>query len=121
MTEDLSRVRHLVGTVGENDRDARSGHDASDLGASQRLKLLGPHIAGLQIRDNENFHRTRDGGNDTFGLGRLHRDRLVEGQRAIDNAAGDLSAAASSVDLISGETVSTAVKMATFGIGIPSA
>lgn len=49
-------------------------------------------LPGLEVRRDQDVAVTGDGRNDALGLGRLLRDGVIEGERAVDQAAGDLSA-----------------------------
>ena len=82
----------LVGAAGQNDRHAGAEHDAGNLCLGQIFELLRQHVAGFEIGHDKNVRLTGDRRDDAFGLGSLRRDRIVEGERPIEDAAGDLAA-----------------------------
>ena len=84
--------QRLVGAAGQDDRHARAQHDAGDLGLGEIFELLGQHVAGLEVGHDEDVGLPGDRRDDALGLGGLLRDRIVEGQRAVEDAAGDLAA-----------------------------
>ena len=117
-----------VGAACQNDRHARAEHDAGHLRFREILELLRQHVAGLEVRHHEDVGTAGDRRDDPLGLGRLRRDRIVEGERTIENAAGDLASIGhlAKCRRIEGgldffRDVSTADRIATRGSGIPSA
>ena len=82
----------LVGAAGQNDRHACAEHDAGDLRLGQILELLRQHVPGLEVGHHEDVGTAGDRRDNPFRLGRLRRHRIVEGERTVENAAGDLAA-----------------------------
>ena len=90
--QEAIRVRSRIGAAGQDDRHARAEHDAGGVGAGEEGELLGQHVAGLEIGHDQDVGLSRDLRDDPL-LGRGRRaDRVVEGQRPVEQAAGDLSA-----------------------------
>src|SRR5512135_3678239 len=79
-----------VGSAGQHDRDPGPHDDAGPLGTGQVDELLGQDVARLEVGHEQDVglpgHRRRD----LLGPGGLEADRVVEGQRAIENSPGDL-------------------------------
>ncbi len=67
-------------------------HDARHFGVGQIDELLGEHVAGLEVRNDENVGLAGDRGHDALGPRGLDRHRIVEAERAVEDAAGDLAA-----------------------------
>src|SRR5579871_3133211 len=78
--------------AGEDDWHLRAEHYAGKLRSTEILKLLGQHVAAFKIRNDEDVGLASDGRNKFLDLRGLCADRSVEGQRAVENAAGDLAA-----------------------------
>ena len=81
-------------------------------------------LYSFEIGHEKNVRVAADLGFDVLDLRRLTADCIVEGERSVEEPAGDLSslghlAQGGGVDL--GFTVSTAERIATFGSLIPSA
>ena len=81
-----------VRTAGKDDRHPGAKDNARSLCIGQVLQLLGQHIARLQVWHNENIGPASDRGDDAFGTGSFRRHRVIKGQRAIYDSAGDLTA-----------------------------
>ena len=81
-----------IGAARQDDRHARAQHYAGRVGARQEGELLGKHIAGFEIGHDENIGLPRHLGDDPFLRGGGRADRVVEGERPVDQAAGDLAA-----------------------------
>src|ERR1039458_10360436 len=81
-----------IGATGEDARHAAAEHDSGQLGAAQIFKLLSQHVAALQIGDHEDVGLAGDGRDQLLDAGGLFADGGVEGQRAVEDAAGDLAA-----------------------------
>ena len=91
-------------------------------GIGQVSELLGHHISRFQVGNHQDFRMAGHRRADALGLGGDDGDRVVEGQRAIQDAAlicrGRPSCTGRrhpGVDWILGLTVSTAERMATLG------
>ncbi len=83
---------HAIGPAGEDDGHAGADDQPGDGRAAEVFELLGQHIARLQIGREQNVGQTGYRRVDAFGLGGGQRQRVVEGQRPVENGAGDLPA-----------------------------
>ena len=61
-------------------------HDAGGIGVGQERQLLGQHVAGLEIGHQQDVGIARDLGADALDRRRLLADRVVEGERAVEQA-----------------------------------
>ena len=116
---DLPGWSRMIGKPG-------SQHDSSAIRAVKECELLGQHVSGFQIRHQQDVGLARHRRGDLLGAGRLIL-------MALSNASGPSSsapliwprsailhrAAASRVERSFSVTVSTADRMATFGLAIP--
>jgi hypothetical protein len=91
-------------------------------------ELLDQHVARLEVRNDENVRLAGDGRNNSLGSRRLQRNRTVEPERSIKYAADNLAAIGHLAQRrridrqrISGDTVSTAERIATRGAAMPNA
>ena len=55
-------------------------------------QVLGQHVAGFEIGHDQNLRAARDRRFDALDSRRLRVDGVVEGERAVEHAAGDLAA-----------------------------
>src|SRR5574343_1098057 len=78
-----------VGAAGQDDGHLGAEHDAGGQGVGQVFQLLGDHVARFEIGNDEDFSVAGDGGLDALGLGGDDGDCIVEGQRAVEDAALD--------------------------------
>ena len=93
----------------------------------EKGQVLGEHVAGFEIRHDQNLARPATGRLDAFDARRFRADGVVEGERTIELAARDLVRDRPSCRVrrprwsreCSGSTVSTADRMATFGVPKP--
>ncbi len=83
---------YAVGAAGQDHRHARAEHDAGDVGAGEVHQLLGEHVAGLDVRHDQDVGAARDRRLDALGGRGVHVDRIVEGERSVEDAAADLPA-----------------------------
>ena len=118
---------HAVGAAGENDRNAGAEHEAGAVGVGEEAELLGEDVAGLEIGREQDVGIAGD-------LGVMPLIRAASLLIALSNASGPSSmppvicprsailhsAAASIVAGIFELTVSTAARIATFGVFTPS-
>jgi hypothetical protein len=81
-----------VGTAGQNDRHTRIENDSGHLRLRQIFELLGHHVSCFKIGHDENVGLAGNWRDDALSLGGFGGDRIVEGERAIEDAAGDLAA-----------------------------
>lgn len=82
-----------IGTAGKDDGDTGAEDDAGGQRVGQIFQLLGDHVAGLEIGDDEYFSMAGDGRLDALGLAATMETALSKaGERAVENAAGDLAA-----------------------------
>ena len=81
-----------VGAARHDDRAARAEHQARILRAGQEHELLGEDIAGLEIGNDQHIGVARHVRHDAFRRSGVARDGVVEGERPIENAAGNLPA-----------------------------
>lgn len=82
---------HRVGAAGEYDRYARTQHDAGHVRTAHVFELLRQHVAGFDIRYQQNVGVTGKRRQNTFDEGCLWRYRIVKGQGAIGQRASDLA------------------------------
>ena len=59
---------------------------------ARNVKVLGQHVAGLEIGHDQDLRSARDFGLDALDPRRFGIDGVVEGKRPVEDAAGDLSA-----------------------------
>ena len=90
--QEAMRVLHMIGPRGEDDRHPRAEHDAGGVGMREEGQVLGQHVAGLEIRHHQDLRLTGDRRLDALDACRLRADRIVEGERTVELAAGDLTA-----------------------------
>ena len=90
--QEARRVRTEVGARGQYDRYARSKHDAGRIRFGQESEVLGEHVAGFEIGNDQDLGSPGDGRLDTFDLRGLGIDGIVESERPVEDAAGDLAA-----------------------------
>jgi hypothetical protein len=84
--------RRRIGAAGEDGGHAGAEDDAGQLRSAQVFKLLGEHVAALEIGDDEDVGLAGDGRDEVLDFGGLDADGGVKGQRAVEDAAGDLAA-----------------------------
>ena len=80
-----ARLVRMIGTRAPSTRPALSA-------LARKRQLLGQNVAGFEVRHQQDVRIAGDLGQDPLGLGRLLADRVVEGQRTVEHAAGDLAA-----------------------------
>ena len=85
-------MRTEIGARGQDDRHPRAEHDAGRVGLRQEVEVLGEHVAGFEIGHDQDLRLPRDRGLDALDPRRLGIDRVVEGERSVEHAAGDLAA-----------------------------
>lgn len=81
-----------VRAAGQDDGHARAQHDAGGLGIGQEGEVLGQHVAGLQVRHHQHLGHARHVRAYALDAGRVRADGVVQRQRAVQQAAGDLAA-----------------------------
>ena len=119
---------HAVGAAGQDDRHARAEHQPGAVGVRQEAELLGQDVAGLEVRRQQDVGIAGDLRVDALDSRRLLADRVVERERAVEQAARDLAAVGHLAErgrvdaspASSKLTVSTAARIATFGFSTPS-
>ena len=84
VTESARLVR-MIGTL-------RAEHDAGRVGAGEERQALREHVAGLEVGHDQHVGAARDRRVDLLDRRRLEADRVVERERAVEDAAGDLAA-----------------------------
>jgi hypothetical protein len=92
-----SSVRHRLvlnegARGGEHDGHDDTGRWPGGVGIRQERKLLRQHVAGLEVGHHQDVRIARDLRANMLDLGSLPADRVVEGERAVEQAAGDLAA-----------------------------
>jgi hypothetical protein len=114
--------RDRVGPAGQDDRHARPEHDPRRIGIGHEAEALGQHSCRFQVGNDEDVGLSGHGRVDLLDLGGAEVDRVVERERPVEDAAGDLAAlghlaqaAASMVDGTFGLIVSIAERIATSG------
>ncbi|MNQ99874.1 hypothetical protein D3C85_1156260 [compost metagenome] len=70
----------------------RAQHDAGGIRPGEERQALGEHVAGLQIGHHQYVGAPGHWRVDPLDLRRLQADRIVQGQRAVEDGAGDLPA-----------------------------
>ena len=78
VTESARLVR-MIGTL-------RAEHDAGRVGAGQERQALGEHVARFEVGHDEHVGPARDRRVDLLDLRRLQADRVVERERAVEDA-----------------------------------
>ena len=81
-----------VGAAGEDDGNACAKDNAGKLRAAKVFKLLGEHVSAFEVGNNKDVSLAGDGRNEILDSGCLDADGSIEGKRAIEDAAGDLTA-----------------------------
>ena len=81
-----------VGAAGEDDRHRRAEREPRGFRMRHENQLLGQHVAGFDVRHDQDFGMAGHQRGDALGLGRLDVDGIVHGERTIDDAAPDLAA-----------------------------
>ncbi len=76
----------------ENDGHARAEHDAGGIGIGEERQFLGQHVARLHVRHQQDVGITGDRRNDALRQRGFAADGVVECERAVEDAALDLSA-----------------------------
>ena len=64
------RVRGGIGAAGQDDRQPGAQHDARAVGAVKKSQLLGQHVAGFQVRHQQDVGLAGDRRDDALGRGR---------------------------------------------------
>src|SRR5262249_53551488 len=95
-TEDRDRAgRHPgaygISTRGENDRYARAEHQSGRVGPCQEGEILRQHVPGFEVGYDQDLRPAGDWRVDALDLRRLRIDRIVERERPVQDAAGDLA------------------------------
>ena len=83
---------HAVGAARQDDRHARAEHEPGAVGVRQKAELLGEHVARLEVWHEQDVGIAGDLRLDALHPRGLFADGVVERQRAIEHAAGDLPA-----------------------------
>jgi len=82
----------VVGAACQHDRNPRAEHDSGHFRVGEIDELLGQHVAGIDVGDDEDVGLAGDRRDDPLGLCRLLRNGVIEGERRVEDAAGDLAA-----------------------------
>jgi hypothetical protein len=80
-----ARLVRMIGTCGAE-------HHAGAVGVREEAELIGEHVAGREIRHEENVGIAGHFRRDPLDPRRLLADRVVERQRTVKDASDDLSA-----------------------------
>ncbi|CAM2147852.1 hypothetical protein PT2222_10312 [Paraburkholderia tropica] len=83
---------HGIGAAREDDGHARAEHDARRFRAREKGELLGEHVARFEVGHEQDVGVARDWRRDALDARGFGADRVVEGERAVEQAAGDLAA-----------------------------
>ena len=83
---------HIVRARGQYDGHPCAEHDAGRIGSGEERQVLGEHVAGFEVGHDQDLSLASDRRLDALDARRLRTDRVVEGERAIEFAAGDLAA-----------------------------
>ena len=83
---------HGVGARGQDDRHPRAENEPGGIGLGEKDEVLGQHVAGFEIGHDEDLGAAGDLGLDALDPRRLGIDGIVEGERPVEDAAGDLAA-----------------------------
>ena len=86
------RDRTLSARRCQDDGHTRAEHQTGAVGVGQEAQQLGEDVARFEIRREQNVGIAGDLGANSLCLGGLLADRIVESQRAVEKAAGDLPA-----------------------------
>ena len=82
--QDAMRVRHIVGARGQDDRHAGAEHDAGRIGLRKERQVLGQHVAGFEVRHDQNLRLAGDRRLDAL-------DAAASGLMALSKASGPSS------------------------------
>src|SRR5579872_5359542 len=74
------------------DRDARAEHDPGTVRLGEIAQILGKHIAGLEIWNDQNLCSTCNLRLDPLDLCRFHVDGIVKSERTVQQPTCDLTA-----------------------------
>src|SRR5262249_11171090 len=77
---------HGGGARGQDDRPARAEHDPGRVRLGEEREVLGQHVAGFEIGDDENLRTPCDRGFNALDLRRFGIDRIVESKRPVESA-----------------------------------
>src|SRR5215813_1705124 len=94
--EHRSRARgqpaaNRIGARRQDNGDAGAQHDPGRIGPAEENEILGQHVAGFQIRHDKDLGSPGDRRLYSLDACRFWIDCVVEGQRPVEDAAGDLS------------------------------
>ena len=89
---EASRVRTVVRARRQHDRHRVPSTMPARIRAGEVLQLLGQHVAGLEIGHEQDVGLPGHRRDDRLGARRFQRDRVVERERPVEHAAGDLAA-----------------------------
>ena len=76
---------HRIRARGQYDRHPRAEHDAGRIGLRQEGQILGQHVAGFEIGHDQDLRAAGDLRLDALDPRRLRVDRIVEGERAVED------------------------------------
>src|SRR5262249_9563174 len=80
----------IVCARGEDDRHPRAEHDPCRIRLREESEILGQHVAGFEIRHDEDMRLAGDRRFDALDARSLWADRIVEGKRPVELATLDL-------------------------------
>src|SRR5690349_14670974 len=83
---------HVVGARCQDNRHPRAQYEARRIRPRQESQVLRQHVAGFEIGDDEDLRPAGDFGPDALDACRFRVDRIVEGERSVEDAAGYLPA-----------------------------
>ena len=82
---------NAVGAARQDDRNARTEDDPRRLGRGKIDELLRDHVSGLEVRGHEDVRVSGDLRPDALCFRRIPRDGVVDAERPVQQAAGDLA------------------------------
>ena len=83
---------HRIRARRQHDRDPGAEHEARGVGLREEDEILGEHVAGFEIGHDQDLGAASDRRIDALDFRRLRIDGVVECQRPVEDAAGDLAA-----------------------------
>ncbi len=86
------RLRTESAAGRQDDRDPGAQHNARGVGLRKEGQIFGQHVAGLQVGNDENLSAPCDWRFDALDFRGFRIDGIVEGERAVEHAAGYLAA-----------------------------
>ena len=81
-----------IGAAGQDDGHSGAEDEAGAVRVCQECELFREHVAGFEVRDEQNVGIAGNRGANAFGFGSLPADGVVEREGAVEDAESDLPA-----------------------------